>query len=64
MLWRALGAGQLRGGCCRSGLLPTELLELCDDHFAAVDVTVQQRQQLAQHCGKENRFALVTFYAL
>lgn len=36
-----------RGGGRR--LLTAELLELGDDHFAAVAVAVQQRQELAEH---------------
>ena len=53
-LWRQLPGGDVgvtgrAGQHGRGSLLAAQLLELCDDHLAAVDVAVEQGQQLGQH---------------
>lgn len=37
--------------------MTTKLLKLSDDHFTAIDIAVQQRQQLTEYCGgkRQNR---------
>lgn len=41
-------------------LLTAKLLELCDDHLAAVAVAVQQGQELAEHCEEEGEEGAVS----
>lgn len=33
--------------------MTTKLLKLSDDHFTAIDIAVQQRQQLTEYCGEK-----------
>lgn len=43
--------------------MTTKLLKLSDDHFTAIDIAVQQRQQLTEYCGgkRQNRCFLHSF---
>lgn len=52
----ALRAGQFRGRGGGGGLLTTKLLKLSDDHFVAVEIAVQQRQQLTEYCERKEHW--------